>query len=299
MPFLDTLIAAALPLTPRFVVGKVAGRYIAGETLDDAVRTMRDLSGKGAVCTVDVLGEFVTDISAAERTAAAYAALIEAIAAESLRSGVSVKLTAFGLSIDEARCTELVRGVAERARQHGIFVRIDMEDSPVTDATLAVVRTLHAAGLPVGAVLQAYLRRTVDDAAALAALGIPVRLCKGIYKEPPEIAYQGREEIRDNYRRALRVLLDGGGSVAIATHDETLVAAAREMTNELKTPRTRYEYQMLLGVRDWLRDELIKSGERVRVYVPFGSDWYGYSTRRLKENPEIAGHVFRAMLGFK
>lgn len=299
MSILDHLVAATLPITPKFVVGRVARRYIAGETLPDAVRTIRELNARGAVCTVDVLGEFITDLASAERTAAEYGRLIDAIAAESLRSGVSVKLTAFGLSLDPDRCLALVRSVVDRAEGHGLFVRIDMEDSPVTDATLDVVRTLFAEGKPVGAVLQSYLHRTVDDAAALAAEGIPVRICKGIYKEPPEIAYQDREEIRDSYRRALRVLLEGEGNVAIATHDEVLVAAAREMTRELKVSKDRYEYQMLLGVRHWMRDDLIKSGERVRIYVPYGADWYGYSTRRLKENPEIAGHVFKAMLGFK
>lgn len=299
MSLLDHLVAAALPITPRFVVGRVANRYIAGEALGDAVNTIRDLNAQGAVCTVDVLGEFITDIASAERTTAEYERLIDAIAAESLRSGVSVKLTAFGLALEPERCMALVRRLVDRAASHGLFVRIDMEDSPVTDATLDVVRTLFREGKPVGAVLQAYLHRTVDDAKALADEGIPVRICKGIYREPPEIAYQDREEVRDSYRRALRVLLEGAGSVAIATHDEVLVAAARELTRELKTPKDRYEYQMLLGVRHWMRDDLIKSGERVRIYVPYGADWYGYATRRLKENPEIAGHVFKAMLGFR
>ena len=299
MSILDSLIAATLPITPKFVVGRVARRYIAGETLADATQTIRELNGVGAVCTVDVLGEFITDIASAERTAAEYVRTIDAIAAENLRSGVSVKLTAFGLTLDPARCVDLVRSLVDRAQGHGLFVRIDMEDSPVTDATLDVVRKLFREGKPVGAVLQAYLRRTVGDAQALADEGIPVRLCKGIYKEPPKIAFQDRDEIRDSYRRALRVLLLGKGNVGIATHDETLIESARGLTAELNVPKTRYEYQMLLGVRDWMRDDLIKSGERVRVYVPYGADWYGYSTRRLKENPEIAGHVFKAMLGFK
>lgn len=299
MSILDSLVAATLPITPRFVVGRVARRYIAGETLDDAIRCIRDLNALGAVCTVDVLGEFITDIASAERTTEEYVRMIDAIAAHKLRSGVSVKLTAFGLSLDPARCRQLVGRLVDRAAEHGLFVRIDMEDSPVTDATLEVVRDLFRAGKPVGAVLQAYLHRTVDDAAALAAEGIPVRLCKGIYREPPEIAYQDREEIRDSYRRALRVLLEGKGNVGIATHDEVLVEAGRQLTAELNVPKSRYEYQMLLGVRHWMRDDLIKSGERVRIYVPYGEDWYGYSTRRLKENPEIAGHVFKAMLGFK
>jgi len=295
----DSLVAATLPITPRFVVGRVARRYIAGETVESAVATIRSLNSAGAVCTVDVLGEFITDFSEAEATAAEYERMLDEIERNDLRSNISVKLTALGLLLDEARCLGLVRGIVERARAQDNFVRIDMEDAQVTDRTLAMVRTLVADGLPVGAVLQAYLHRTRDDAAALAAEGVAVRLCKGIYREPPEIAYQHRDEIRASYGDCLRTLLAGRGRVGIATHDEVLVETGRRLTAELKTPRDRYEYQMLLGVREWLRDDLIRSGERVRIYVPFGSNWYGYSTRRLKENPQIAGHVFKAMFGIK
>ena len=296
---LDTLVAAALPVTPRFVVGRVARRYIAGETVDDAVATVRTLNGAGAVATVDVLGEFITDFSQARETAAEYEAVLAAIEREKLRCNVSVKLTALGLLIDHAGCLDLVRSICERAKRQGGFVRIDMEDSPVTQRTLDMVRLLVSEGYPVGAVLQAYLRRTLDDAEELAAEGISVRICKGIYREPPEIAYQDPEEIRTSYRDCLQALLEGSGRVGIAKHDEVLVEFARLLVAKTRTPRERYEFQMLLGVREWMRDELIKAGERVRIYVPFGSDWYGYSTRRLKENPKIAGHVFRAMLGFK
>jgi proline dehydrogenase len=286
-----------LPITPKFIVGKVARRYIAGETLEDAVRTIRALNGQGAVCTVDVLGEFITTFDEAVTTAQGYEDLLDAIERENLDSNVSVKLTALGLLIDEARCTDLVRGIARKAQAQGNFVRVDMEDSPVTDMTLRLVRTLVDEGLPVGAVLQAYLRRTVDDAKSLANAGIPVRLCKGIYREPEAIAFHDREAIRDSYREALRVLLEGKGRVAIATHDDVLVDHAKALAKELEVPADRYEYQMLLGVREWLRDELIEAGEKVRIYVPFGTAWYGYSTRRLRENPQIAGHVFRALLG--
>ncbi len=297
MSLFARIIAASLPFTPRFVVGRVARRYIAGETLDEAVETIRRLNEQGAVCTVDVLGEFIHAFAEAEQTARGYEAVLDAIQRESLRSNVSVKLTALGLLIDEARCTDLVRAIAHRAADQDNFLRVDMEDSPVTDRTLALVRTLHGEGLPVGAVLQAYLRRTVDDATALAAEGISVRLCKGIYREPEDIAYHDKEEIRDSYRRALRVLLAGEGGVGIATHDEVLVEDAKQAIRDIRPAEGRTEFQMLLGVREWLRDNLIRSGERVRIYVPFGEHWYGYSTRRLRENPQIAGHVFRALFG--
>lgn len=296
MSIFDSLVAAALPCTPKFVVGRVARRYIAGETLDDAVRTIRALNASGAETTVDVLGEFITEFREAEETAAEYARMLDAIDRENLRSNVSIKLTAFGLGIDPDRCLALVRTLARRAADgRAGFLRVDMENSPYTDATLHVVRTLRKEGLPVGVVLQAYMRRTDADAAALAAEGVPVRLCKGIYREAPEVTYQNREEIRASYRRNLRTLLRGTARVAIATHDDVLVEDAMQAIAELRVPKERYEFQMLLGVRERLREQILAKGHAVRVYVPFGKAWYGYSVRRLRENPALAGHVFRAM----
>lgn len=297
MSVMDRLVAAALPLTPRFVVGRVARRYIAGETIGHAVESIRALNGKGVLATVDVLGEFISDFSEARATAAEYGRMQDAIAEHDLGSGISVKLTAFGLLLDEGACRDLVRGLAERVAEQGRFVRIDMEDSPCTDRTLALVEALHADGLPVGAVLQSYMRRTEDDARRMVDKGISVRLCKGIYREPPEVAFQDREEIRDCYRRTLRILLEGDARVGIATHDEVLVDDALDAIRDLGSPAERIEFQMLLGVRGWLRDEVQAKGHRVRVYVPYGPAWYEYCVRRLRENPAIAGHVFRAMLG--
>ncbi len=298
MSVLDSLVSAALPITPKFVVGKVARRYIAGETVDDAVRVIRGLNARGASATVDVLGEFIHEFSEAEATARDYGHVLDAIDRERLDANVSVKLTAFGLLLDEKACLDLVRGLVKKAvAGRAGFVRIDMEDSACTDATLRVVRALFSEGLPVGAVLQAYLKRTDSDARALAAEGIPVRLCKGIYREPPEIAWQGREEIRESYRRNLRTLLEGRARVAIATHDDVLVEHAKLLVREMQLPRERYEFQMLLGVRERMRDATLAEGHRMRIYVPFGTHWYGYSVRRLRENPAIAGHVFKAMLG--
>jgi proline dehydrogenase len=298
MSVLDRLVSAALPLTPKFVVGRVARRYIAGETIDDAVRVIRGLNEKGAAATVDVLGEFITDVSEARATAAEYGRMLDAIERGKLRANISVKLTAFGLGIDDEVCRGLVRGLAQKvAGLPNGFIRVDMENSPYTDRTLALVRELRSEGFPTGAVLQAYMRRTDADAAALADEGISVRLCKGIYREAPEIAYQGREEIRESYKRNLRRLFEGTGKVAIATHDEVLVEHACRLIEELKPPADRYEFQMLLGVRERMRDEIIARGHRMRVYVPYGAAWYGYSTRRLRENPAIAGQVFKAMFG--
>ena len=298
MSLFDRLVSAALPLTPKSVVGRVARRYIAGETTDDAVRVIRDLNAKGADATVDVLGEFVAEIDEARATAAEYGRMLDAISRENLRANLSIKLTAFGMGIDEAVCRGLVRDLATKvaALPNG-FLRIDMENTPYTDRTLALVRALRSEGLATGGVLQAYLRRTDADAAALAAEGVSIRLCKGIYREPPEAAYQDKEEIRASYKRNLRTLFEGNGKIGIATHDEVLVEHALQLLAQLRIPRDRYEFQMLLGVRERMRDELIAKGHRMRVYVPYGAAWYGYSTRRLRENPAIAGHVFRAMFG--
>lgn len=297
MSAIDRLVAAALPVTPRFVVGRVARRYIAGETIGDAVRVIRALNAKGATATVDVLGEFISDISEARATAAEYGRMLDAIAKENLRANVSIKLTAFGLGLDDAACGALVRELAAKVKDQGTFLRVDMENTPYTDRTLSLVRALRSEGFPAGCVIQAYLRRTDGDVRALAGEGVPVRLCKGIYREAPEVAFQDREEVRESYRRNLRVLLGGRAKTAIATHDEVLVAYAEELLAEMQVPKERYEFQMLLGVREWLRDELIAKGHPIRIYVPFGAAWYGYSVRRLRENPAIAGHVFKAMLG--
>jgi proline dehydrogenase len=294
---LDSLVATTLPWTPKFVVGRVARRYIAGETLDDAVATIRSLNARGADTTVDVLGEYIHAFTEAEATAAEYLKVLDAIQHERLRSNVSIKLTAFGLGLDRDRCLSLVRTLAQRAASKSLFVRIDMENSPYTDATLAIARQLRGEGLPVGVVIQAYLRRTEKDAADLAAAGMPVRLCKGIYRESADIAFHDREEIRSSYRRCLRALLRGTAKVGIATHDEVLVRDARSALQEMQVPKERYEFQMLLGVHERLRDEILRDGHPVRIYVPFGRSWYGYSMRRLRENPAIAGHVFRAMFG--
>jgi proline dehydrogenase len=300
MSALDRLVSAALPLTPKSVVGRVARRYIAGETVADAVRVIRGLNEKGAAATVDVLGEFITDVSEARATAAEYGRMLDAIEREKLRANISVKLTAFGLGLDDDVCRGLVRDLAKKvAGMPNGFLRIDMENSPYTDRTLALVRELRSEGLPTGCVIQAYMRRTDADVAALAKEGMSVRLCKGIYRESADVTYQDREEIRASYKRNLRKLFEGTGKVAIATHDEVLVEFAYQLIDELKPPKDRYEFQMLLGVRERLRNEIISKGHRMRIYVPYGAAWYGYSTRRLRENPAIAGQVFKAMFGMK
>jgi len=285
---LDRAIVRLLPAVPKPVVQRLSSRYIAGPTLDDAVRVVRRLNAKGKLATVDVLGEEVSSGEEARAIAAQYHDVLARIAAEGLDANVSVKLTGFGLELDPELCRENLEAVVADAAARGNFVRIDMEDSLTTDRTLDLYRRLRSAGHEnLGVVLQAYLRRTVGDLPGLDN----VRLCKGIYVEPPEIAYREFEAVRANYVRCLEALVAGGTYVAIATHDEHLIGEALRIVKEAGLRRDRYEFQMLLGVRSDRADELVAAGHRLRVYVPYGTHWYEYSVRRLQENPKMAGYI--------
>jgi len=295
----SSVVVRTLPLMPKALVWRVARRYVAGPSLADAVVTVRRLNGEGAMATVDVLGEEVSERSLAARAADDYIAVLEAIAREKLDANVSIKPTMFGLKIDEGFCREQIERLVAAAHAQGTFVRIDMEDRTTTDATLRIYRHLHERYGNVGVVLQAYMRRTLRDVEELPKSGANVRICKGIYVEPREVAWKGFETVRANYVAALDKLLANGVYVGIATHDEYLVAAAVALLDRHRVPRERYEFQMLLGVEDELRRILVAGGHRLRVYVPFGGDWYLYSLRRLRENPAIAGHVTRAVLGLQ
>ncbi|MBI5546759.1 MAG: proline dehydrogenase family protein [Deltaproteobacteria bacterium] len=296
METLNKLVVASLPFVPLPVVRRLASRYIAGETLEDAVRTVRAVQAEGACATLDVLGEDVQTKEQAIASREQSVATLRAIARERIDSNLSIKLTSLGLKLDPAFCLENVRALLEVADELGIFVRFDMEDSSVTTATLELFQALHRDFSRTGVVLQAYLRRTEADLRALLPTLHNFRLVKGIYRESAEIAFQGREEIQQSFVRLLEQMLAGGCYVGIATHDEVLVQAAERSLRAHGLNRDQYEFQMLLGVLPGLRRRLIAAGHRVRVYVPFGPNWYGYSTRRFKENPTVAGYVFRALL---
>jgi proline dehydrogenase len=290
----DRIVVASLPAVPRIVVRRIADRYIAGEHLADAVATVRDLNRRGAAATVDVLGEFIRVPDEAEATATEYEHALDAIAAEQLDANVSVKLSALGIEIDRDLVDRTLARVLASAERHRVFVRIDMEHSGLTDQTVALYRSLRAAGHDdVGVVIQAYMRRAADDIAALADLTPNVRLVKGIYLEAEDIAYQRMPEINANYLRLLEQLVDQGSYVGIATHDRALVAGALDLIRRRGLQPDRYEFQMLLGVAGDVGRRLIADGHRMRVYVPYGLAWYAYSVRRLKENPSIAGYVAR------
>lgn len=293
---LNALIAKLLPIVPKSIVKAVAGRYIAGGTVEQAVQTVRQLNAEGAKATIDVLGEFVQSRSQSLEETEMSLLTLDAIHQHNLQSGLSIKPTSLGLGIDEDFCYDNVRRVLERAAQYERFVRIDMENSPYTTKTLNLYRRLRAEGLSnTGVVIQAYMRRSEDDIRSLSALHASVRLCKGIYIEPEDIAYKGRAEVQHNYNRLLVQLFDNSMYVGIATHDDVLINFAREYIAKHSIAHDRYEFQMLMGVREEKRRELVREGHAVRVYVPYGSDWYGYSVRRLKENPQVAGHIFKAM----
>ena len=293
MALLDRAIVRLLPAVPKPIVQRLSSRYIAGPDIDDAIRVVKRLNAKGKLATVDVLGEEISSADEARALAGQYDDVLARIDDEGLDANISVKLTGFGLELDADLCRENLEAVVLDAAARGSFVRIDMEDSSTTDRTLALYRELRGAGHEnLGVVLQAYLRRTIDDLRGLEN----VRLCKGIYVEPAEIAYREYDAVRANFVRCLEALVEQGSYVGIATHDEHLIVEALRIISEAGVARDRYEFQMLLGVRPDRADELVAQGHELRVYVPYGTQWYEYSVRRLQENPKIAGYVARDLV---
>jgi proline dehydrogenase len=295
---LDRAIVRTLPAVPKPIVRRISERYIAGTRVEDACRVVERLNAEGKLATIDVLGEEITTWEEARHIGYQYENVFRTIDEQSLDSNVSVKLTGLGLKLDHALCREILERLVRQAAQRGNFVRIDMEDSSCTDETLRLYRELRETGLDnVGIVLQAYMRRTLVDIESLSDLTPNVRLCKGIYVEPEEIAYQGFGEVRENFVRALDELLRGGSYVGIATHDEWLIEEGKRLVRTHGRPAAEYEFQMLLGVRPGHGDRLVAEGHRLRIYVPFGEEWYAYSLRRLQENPKIAGYIAADTLG--
>ena len=297
MGFIDKAIAQSVPVIPRPLVKKISSRYIAGDTIDEAVKTIRELNREGCVATIDLLGESTESKAGTAAKLRDYKKVVDALAEHGLESGISIKLTGLGLTLNEELCRANVEEIVEYAAARGRFVRVDMEDSPYTGATLGIVHDMYRRHENTGAVLQAYMRRSLEDVQNIIEVGFSVRLCKGIYDEPRRVAYKDFDTVRQNYIFLLDELLKGGVYVGIATHDEFLIWHALRLIHQLEIPKGRYEFQMLLGVDEELRRILVGAGHKLRVYVPFGEDWYEYSTRRLKENPKIAGYVAKDVLG--
>lgn len=294
---LDSALANLLPWMPKPLVGWVAKKYVAGETIDDAIETVKRINANGARATLDYLGEFITSDIEAHETAIAYKDLLRAIKRDCLEANISVKLSAVGLLMNPELCKAIMLDLCFYAKEYGSFVRIDMEDSQCTQATIDLYLALRKEYDNVGLVLQAYLKRTLDDIETITAANAGhFRLCKGIYIEPAELAYKTHDEVNANYLKALEAMFQANATVGIATHDIELVEGAKKLIEQYKRDVSQYEFQMLLGVNEALGQQLIAEGHPLRIYVPYGHHWYGYSLRRLKENPKIAGYVLKSLL---
>ena len=278
---------------------KMSRRFVAGETVEDALTAASELNSKGISVSVDNLGEFVTNAEESRESAQLYHNVVDEISKRKLNANVSLKLTHMGLDVDERMCKELVCGLVQHAKQIGNFVRVDMENSPYTQRTLDFVYQLHGeAPGAVGAVLQSYMRRTEQDARELCSQGIRIRLCKGAYKEPEDVAFQAKSEVDANYVKVAKYIMRSGVYHGIATHDERIINELIIYAKSERIPPDAFEFQMLHGVRRDLQQSLVKQGWRMRVYVPFGTEWYPYLMRRLAERPAnalfIAKNVLRA-----
>ena len=297
----NKFIAAILPYFPKKFIWIFSRSYISGETIDDAMQTSKDLNSKNIKVTLDVLGEFIKTLDEAESNKQEYLNLIDVTYKNKIDGNFSLKPTSFGLLIDKNICYNHIREIIIRAAAYGGFIRIDMEDSPCTDDEIALFRKLRVEfPANVGLVIQAYLKRTLNDIQHMldlnsAEIPLSYRLCKGIYVEPESIAFKKYEEINKHYLEDLEFLFNNKVYVGIATHDKPLIEGAYDLIRKYNVPKNMYEFQMLYGVTPKLRESIVNEGHNMRVYVPFGKQWFGYSTRRLKENPKMATHIIKAI----
>lgn len=301
MMWLNKMIAGMLPYMPKNFVWLFSKRYIAGKTIQDAIETSKKLNEEGMMVTVDLLGEFITELHQAEDNKNQYLEIIETIEKENINGNYSLKPTMFGLLLDKEICYKHIREIVAKAASYNNFVRIDMEDSQCVDLEIDIFRRIKAE-FPknVGLVLQAYLRRTYSDIENMIDLHseetpVNYRLCKGIYVEPEKIAYKKYHEINNHFLKDLELMFQKGIYPGIATHDKPLVEGALELIKKYNVPKEKYEFQMLYGVTPQLRNSIVSAGHRMRIYVPFGEQWFAYSTRRLKENPAMAMEIVKAL----
>ena len=294
MKWFNKIIVGIMPIFPKSFIWLFSRRYIAGKTLADAVRKTRELNSMGCCATIDVLGEEIMTLEEATQSKEECIRVLETIQENGLDANLSLKLTSLGLRIDKEQCLKNVKEIVQRAKKLKNFVRIDMEDSTCTDDTLDIYRRLRKDFSNVGTVIQAYLKRSRQDVQQLIDEGIAhLRICKGIYDELKEIAFKDKEEIRNSYMELVKIMLDSGSFIGNATHDKVLVERSYEVIDSGKFSKSKYEFQMLLGVTEKLRKDIVDRGNQMRVYVPYGEQWYGYCMRRLKENPQVAGHIIK------
>ncbi len=298
---INRAIASILPLMPKHLVWIFSKKYISGKYLSDALRESEKLNKEGCTVSIDLLGEYVSKLAKAEQYKIQYIEVIEQFSATKINGNFSLKPSMFGLLLDKEACYSNIREIVAVADKYNRFIRIDMEDATCTDDELLLYRRLKAE-FPqrVGLVIQAYMRRTLNDLKQLTDIHsvtspLNFRLCKGIYIEDKSIAYKGYQEVRDHYLEDLEFMLQNDIYVGIATHDHYLVEQAMLMIENLHIPKERFEFQMLYGVNPNLRRSIVSKGYPMRVYVPFGTQWFNYSTRRLKENPNIVGHIIKAL----
>jgi len=299
LSFFHTLLVKTVELMPEKVAWFFSKNYIAGKTLNSAIKVVKNLNSKDMLATIDLLGESIETKEEAIYAKEQAMEVLDAIVEHKLNANVSIKPTQFGLAIDEDFAYEQILELVKRASELNNFIRIDMEDSPYTDTTLKVYKRIFNDYTNVGVVLQAYMKRTYSDAVTLNVMGTNYRLCKGIYIEPEAIAYKAKKAIRDNFMKALEEILKNGNYVGIATHDKYLIDESYKLIKELKISKDKFEFQMLLGVREDLRNKINNDGFKIRIYVPFGKDWYAYSLRRLQENPELTGHIVKEFFTFR
>lgn len=299
MTLLNLTITKLMPWIPKSIIEKISKKYIAGEKLDDTITCIRELNKSGFCATINFMGEVVVENQQAIDNTNEYLKILNAINAQGLDANISIKPTALGLLLNESFCYENVESIVALAKKFGIFVRIDMEDAKCTQKEIELFRTIKAQYENVGLVLQSYLKRTDSDLTALLTEKTNVRLCKGVYKEDASIlidnANTDRRAINPHFLRHIQQAFEAKSYVAIATQDELIVQQAIEFIDKMRLTTTDFEFQMLLGVCEPLRNRLQQDGYKVRIFVPYGKDWYGYSMRRLKENPRVAGYVFKAI----
>ncbi len=299
MSLFHNLLIKLMPLVPKPVVRFVSKRYVAGATLASAIETVKALNREGSLATIDVLGESSTRRDECEAAVKEYLNVLDSIAEHSLDCNISLKPTQLGLLLDEEMCYLYIHQIVVRAAKYNNFVRVDMEDAHTTSATIKLFMRLHKEFNNVGLVIQACLRRSLDDVNILAEARANLRLCKGIYNEPRAIAFKDPVIVNHNFSLLIKKALQTGCYIGIATHDEKIVWEGLKYIDKFKLEKTQYEFQMLLGVEEELRKILLVDGHKVRVYVPFGINWYAYSMRRLKENPKIAVYIIKAFFGIK